>query len=63
MAELKPCPFCGGKASVKQVRGDTQRFYVDCDLSKGSCACIPSTWQYDTAEEAVEGWNRRANDG
>ena len=54
--ELKPCPFCGGKAKAYvTIRG----FYgVDCDSNE----CITHTMvaNYDTKEIAIEEWNRRA---
>lgn len=27
--ELKPCPFCGAKASLWQVRGDNHHYWAD----------------------------------
>lgn len=106
MAELKPCPFCGGEAklSFKNVkyggtnyRGDRKlkyRFQVICNKchSRGkpsttdflinpnpwaslwaNCKCrrhpatdivIERTEQVrHWAEEAIEAWNRRAEDG
>jgi len=52
--ELKPCPFCGGEAEVKFFLGN---YFVAC---KG---CPGSTFPYKgmTEEEAVEAWNRRAD--
>ena len=56
MAELKPCPFCGGKdLQVVNVYGED--YYVDCQTCT---TCGPSA---DTYEEAIEAWNRRAEDG
>lgn len=57
--KLKPCPFCGGKARLKTI-GDG--YFVDCALEKGFCAVIPCTWDYETAEVAIEAWNRRAGE-
>ena len=54
--ELKPCPFCGGKATLN-TNGD--KFWVDCAMSKGFCRVMPSTWQYKTEEDAIEAWNER----
>lgn len=59
MEKLKPCPFCGGKAYV-QIHifdGVPETYGVLCANGK----CYTSGWQfYDTAEEAIEAWNRRA---
>ena len=50
--ELKPCPFCGGRAILNASHS------VECD---NACICpvIPRTWTYDTDEEAIEAWNHR----
>lgn len=56
--KLKPCPFCGGIASLRTV-DITGHYFVDCDVTKGFCEVMPSTWEYETKEEAIEAWNRR----
>lgn len=61
MNELKPCPFCGGKATLHEI-ADGQ-FYIDCAMQLGFCSVMPSTWTYNTEEEAVEAWNRRVDNG
>lgn len=59
--ELKPCPFCGNKATItyKQVL----EAYI-CECSNNDC---PASYMigniYDTMEEAIEVWNRRVNNG
>ena len=61
MFELKPCPFCGGRARlfVKDgVRVVCTRCYVSTrvlrdELEYGSNAVEPS----------IEAWNRRADNG
>ena len=55
--ELKPCPFCGGEADLREVTGGF--FVVYCTNIKG-CALNPTTLGYETQEEAAEAWNRRA---
>ena len=62
MAELKPCPFCGGKAFLSE-------YLYSCE--PGRCTtqfvefngCHTTTYEYNTEEEAIEAWNRRAEDG
>ena len=73
--ELKPCPFCGGKAELKGgIRItpviDENGAYIDADFE-----CYPSwvecTKCYATGqsfdkddkdeEKAIEAWNRREN--
>ena len=75
MDELKPCPFCGGKAeyhsSVETIPEiDENGAYIDClDMiyreETGCPAC--DIWFYngddDPEEITIERWNRRASDG
>ena len=55
MAELKPCPFCGGKA--RQYDGKTDFHGVTCQ----KCSC--KVFGYASAGAATRAWNRRAEDG
>lgn len=64
MADLKPCPFCGGKAQLDHNQGGIlTRSYVRCN----SCGC--KTWEFTISTEessdmeAIEAWNRRVGDG
>ena len=61
MAEgLKPCPFCGSKGELHQKRS-LETWIVEC--TNNSCpASYMIGYDYDTSEEAIEVWNRRAND-
>jgi len=59
--KLKPCPFCGGEAVLKKVPNTLiTPYYVRCDNKE--CAMWVATCNRGTAEEAIELWNRRAND-
>ena len=51
--ELKPCPFCGGKAIVVDDNGEWKVFCTnpDCDAQYGWCA---------SRAYVIRGWNRRA---
>lgn len=73
MAELKPCPFCGGTAQVytyveeqaiydKHTLGflDTEERTV-YGAGCPECGCIVA--EKYSEEQAVEAWNRRANNG
>ena len=74
MAELKPCPFCGGEAVLKDnaygcgvydcagALADTHYeeptvFWCECK----ECGATANGW--DTDGEAIEAWNRRADNG
>ena len=54
MAELKPCPFCGGD-NVLVIKTDifNPSWYARCNDCK-----VMSTF-YKTREDAVAGWNQR----
>ena len=56
--EPKSCPFCGGKAAncTKQYGGRIYRYRIQCD--NAGCACRTPWLCYQ--EDAVEVWNRRA---
>lgn len=55
MAELKPCPFCGGEAEYRPVG-----FLSDpCGYVKCKNCGVKQYW-YSPKKEAIEAWNRRA---
>lgn len=67
MSELKPCPFCGGRAvSVQEV---TPRLYRPVRNHPYSVICLEcDLWfgydndyggMFDTEIEAIKAWNRR----
>ena len=56
MAELLPCPFCGGEANLIAVD------YNDGDIwYRPECSECKCGWQenYETEDEAIEAWNTR----
>lgn len=63
--ELKPCPFCGGKANLieNHICGGKDYSYVTCE------SCHVRTQQYTVSvrfcpnDEATKAWNRRSDDG
>ena len=74
MSELKPCPFCGGKAKLHSEIDivpviDTNGAYVDADInvypSWVECTECGATGEaFDNGEEsdtdkAIIAWNRR----
>lgn len=67
MIELKPCPFCGGYALVMQLKQSASpRYFVACGNKAGRCIAS-GHWVfgnfYATKGEAMEAWNRRAENG
>ena len=55
----KPCPFCGGKAEIIIFSVEYGTVTVGCtneacDITMGKA--------FFTDEEAIQHWNRRAND-
>lgn len=58
--ELKPCPFCGGKAIM--VAYDPYNGYQGtCITFRAACKC-GAMIEKRTEKEAVESWNRRAGE-
>lgn len=58
MAELKPCPFCGGEAvCYGGSLEDNNRVYIACVNH-----CVEQR-HIRNKDEAIEAWNRRAEDG
>jgi hypothetical protein len=73
MSELRPCPFCGGEAklwnnSQYEPCLDEGGAYVDIFISSADtfgveCTkCCCQNIGYNTEQEAIETWNRRAGD-
>ena len=61
MAELKPCPFCGGEAKLIYSMPYNA---VQCTKCKTWGKTIVDSYeQQDGKYEAIEAWNRRAEDG
>ena len=59
MPELKPCPFCGGEASIA-FRFNTA--LVTCNMCGANAKEIGSSFGVGEKEiaKAIEAWNRRA---
>ena len=54
--DLKPCPWCGGKAYVQPIGIFFKKYYIDCDCALG-CPVMPKTWSYSSEDVAVQHWN------
>jgi len=55
--ELKPCPLCGSKTAPTPTR-EIRASFIWCYRGKGGCGC--STGMWESREEAIAAWNRRA---
>ena len=54
--KLKPCPFCGSE-NIEIVRSPiTERFIAACN------SCAASSRYFNDEDEAIDGWNRRAEE-
>ena len=58
MAELKPCPFCGGDAVIFATQYGT---HIECKNYDPDSHRVQITGT--TRQDAIEAWNRRATDG
>jgi len=63
--KLKPCPFCGESTSPRVIvrkghDGWRDSYAVLCDWDFGGCGA--ESGHYHDMYEAIEVWNRRAND-
>ena len=61
MFELKPCPFCGGKAEIHERAcyfGCAFKMYyaIEC------CDCLCEIGDLETETDVVIAWNRRESD-
>ena len=56
MAELKPCPFCGGKPFIYYSGSPSNGTFAEVICKE--CGCQTQRMLYS---EAIEAWNRRAD--
>lgn len=65
MTELKPCPFCGGKAGLSSFFYEERQHYpfygevicFKCQANVGSTGFSKS--KEEAEDKAIEAWNRR----
>ena len=60
MAELKPCPFCGGRAFPTEFTYSLDPGYVKV-WSVDCVNCMSQTAEFVTEKEAIEAWNKRTD--
>jgi hypothetical protein len=61
MAELKPCPFCGGEAHMKIIPHIPRGYDYTPQCSDPSC-CGRITKYWQSREVAEYAWNRRSEE-
>lgn len=61
MSDLKPCPFCWGKAELDRTYYDEAITFAQCpNCQAGIPAMAPSREEADRL--AIAAWNRRAGE-
>ena len=63
MDELKPCPFCGGKAHLEHDYTGDGFSYVCCEKCGLHSVSFVRSFEQASDLRAIEYWNRRADDG
>lgn len=58
--ELKPCPFCGGRAILTKT--DYKDYYILCALDN-FCNVRPSTSLSRSKKTVIKAWNTRSLEG
>jgi hypothetical protein len=61
MAELKPCPFCGGKPKLVHTKATIDTYQVGCFNDLRKCKVRPETIWYRRERYAITAWNRRGD--
>ena len=57
MSELKPCPFCGGEAAIREIKTSSYApvLRIECE----TCHCSTGNFYVNAQEHAIKAWNRR----
>ena len=58
--ELKPCPFCGGKAELKM---NDQKVWAQCVECGARTQVVWIAAEYCANDKVAEAWNRRDDNG
>ena len=60
MAELKPCPFCGGEAKMSENTTDPTNSFEFGWIGCQKCRCFINYYNNIRGrQEAIEAWNKR----
>ena len=65
MADLKPCPFCGGEIEERGGSCNYGKKIMTMDLKCKECGTIfkfKSKWTINPYQEAIEAWNCRVGE-
>ncbi len=69
--ELKPCPFCGGKAEIWMLNENglscrnalwAKDLYIECSTCHAASDKFEKTIDKNALEQAVSAWNQRKKD-
>lgn len=55
---MKKCPFCGSRAHIRYIAVMERPYFPECVDEK--CIAGDTGISFETKEEAIEAWNRRA---
>lgn len=61
MDKLKPCPFCGGKAVLEHEYATPGYSYIRCKECGVKGLTFIMKFERSSDQEAIEAWNRRAD--
>jgi hypothetical protein len=59
--KLKPCPFCGAKASFSEPMASIPGFQLGCSDREG-CGVAPYSKVFASKIACIETWNKRLAD-
>ena len=58
-SKLKPCPFCGSRATFSSPMSTIPGYQLGCGDREG-CDVAPYSRIFSTRSKAIIAWNRRA---
>lgn len=61
--ELKPCPFCGGKAILAHDLAGLGASYIRCEKCGLESVRFIKSFEVASDYEAIKYWSRRADNG
>ena len=61
--ELKPCPFCGGKAILDHDYAGNGMSYIRCEKCGLESVHFIKSFEVASDDQAIKYWNRRDDNG